>query len=279
MQRERVAEDIYVFTSELYARVTAGAVVTPAGAILIDTLPYPHETQEIKEFLEIRLQAPVRFVINTHYHADHTYGTCFFPNAVTVGHALCRQHLDTTGRSALEEAQSQVAELEDIYIVLPEIVFDDGCLNLHLGGKSVNLVHSPGHSDDSVTVYVPDDRVLFAADTMMPVPFWPDGNIGDLINSLQMIVEMQVENVVQGHGEVILRGEIQSIVESDIRYLTAVQKRVARAIEKGMKLEDLPSIDIESCGKSRIPLNGLVVDLHEANLRRLYREMLGGKAS
>jgi cyclase len=278
MQRERVAEDIYVFTSELYARVTAGAVVTPAGAILIDTLPYPRETQEIKEFLESRLQVPVRYVVNTHYHADHTYGTCFFPNAVTVGHVLCRQNLDTIGRSALEEAQSRVAELEDIYIVLPEIVFEDGCLNLHLGGKTVSLTHSPGHSDDSVTVYVPDDRVLFAADTMMPVPFWPDGNIVDLVNSLQAISEMQVENVVQGHGEVILRGEIQSIVESDIRYLNALQKRVARAIEKGMKLEDLPSIDIESCGKSRIPLNGLVVDLHEANLRRLYREMTGGKA-
>lgn len=278
MQRERVAEDIYVFTSELYARVTAGAVVTPAGAILIDTLPYPQETQEIKEFLEDRLQVPVRYVVNTHYHADHTYGTCFFPNAVTVGHVLCRQNLDTIGRSALEEAQSQVAELGDIYIVLPEIVFEDGCLNLHLGGKSVNLTHSPGHSDDSVTVFVPDDRVLFAADTMMPVPFWPDGNIADLVNSLRAINEMQVENVVQGHGEVILRGEIQSIVESDIRYLNTVQKRVARAIEKGMKLEDLPSIDIESCGKSRIPLNGLVVDLHEANLRRLYREMTGGEA-
>jgi cyclase len=278
MQRERVAEDIYVFTSELYARVTAGAIVTPAGAILIDTLPYPQETQEIKEFLESRLQVPVRYVVNTHYHADHTYGTCYFPNAVTVGHVLCRQNLDTTGRAALEEAQSHVADLEDIYIVLPEIVFEDGCLNLHLGGKTVNLIHSPGHSDDSVTVYIPDDRVLFAADTMMPVPFWPDGNIEDLVNSLQAISDMQVENVVQGHGEVILRGEIQSIVESDIRYLNTVQKRVARAIEKGTSLEDLPSIDIESCGKSRIPLNGLVVDLHEANLRRVYREMLGGKS-
>lgn len=278
MQRERVAEDIYVFTSELYARVTAGAVVTPAGAILIDTLPYPQETQEIKDFLETRLQVPVRYVVNTHYHADHTYGTCFFPNAVAVGHLLCRQNLDTIGRSALEEAQSQVTELEDIYVVLPEIVFEEGCLNLHLGGKSVTLTHSPGHSDDSVTVYVPDDRVLFAADTMMPVPFWPDGNMVDLIHSLQAINDMQVENVVQGHGEVILRGEIQHIVDSDIRYLNTLQKKVARAIDKGMTLEDLPSIDIESCGKSRIPLNGLVVDLHEANLRRLYREMTGGKA-
>lgn len=275
MQRERVADDIYVFTSELYARVTAGAVVTTAGAILIDTLPYPQETQELKEFLESRIGVPVRYVINTHYHADHTYGTCYFPNAVAVGHALCRQFLDTLGRASLEEAQSQVAELGEIYIVLPEIVFEEGGLNLHLGGKTVNLMHSPGHSDDSLMVYVPDDRVLFASDTMMPVPFWPDGNVDELITSLRAIDEMQVENVVQGHGEVILRGEIQAIIESDIRYLDTIQKRLAMAAEKGMRLEDLPNIDIESCGKSRIPLNGLVVDLHQANLRRLYRELLG----
>lgn len=276
MQRERVADDIFVFTSELYARVTAGAVVTPAGSILIDTLPYPQETREVKELLESRLQSPVRYVINTHYHADHTYGTCFFQNAVAVGHALCREYLDTLGRSSLEEAQSQVPELDEVYIVLPEIVFEEGCLSLHLGGKTVNLIHSPGHSHDSIMVFVPDDRVLFAADAMMPVPFWPDGNVDDLVNSLRTIVDMQVENVVQGHGEVVLRGEIGAIVESDIRYLNTVQKKLAKAIERGVKLEDMTGIDIESCGKSRIPLNGLVVDLHQANLRRLYREMLGG---
>jgi glyoxylase-like metal-dependent hydrolase (beta-lactamase superfamily II) len=273
MQRERVAEGIYVFYSELYARVTAGAVVTPAGAILIDTLPFPQETREIKAFLEGRLQIPVRYVVNTHYHADHTNGTCFFPRAVVVGHALCRKFLDTSARSALEEVQAQGPELADLYVVLPEVIFEHGCLNLHLGKKTVRLIHSPGHSDDSVVVLVPGDRVLFAADTMMPVPFLPDGNLEDFINSLRAITHMPVDNVVQGHGEVILRGEIKSIAESDIRYLRTIQGRVAEVIEQGGSAQELQHLDIESCGKSRIPLNGLVVDLHHANLHKLYQEM------
>jgi len=274
MQRERVAEDIYVFTSELYARVTAGAVITPAGAILIDTLAYTQETREIKAFIENRLQIPVRYVINTHYHADHTHGTYLFPNAVVVGHTLCRQLLDTVGRSDLERTQAQSPELSNVSVVLPEIVFEHGCLNLHLGKKTVQLIHSPGHSDDSVIVLIPGDQVLFAADTMMPVPTVVDGDLDDLINSLWAITDLTVDNVVQGHGEVILRGEIKSIAKSDIRYLQTIREGVARVVEQGGGMEELYRIDIESCGKSRIPLNGLVVDLHKANLRKLYQDMM-----
>jgi len=273
MHRERVADDIYVFTSELYAQVTAGAVVTPAGAILIDTLPYPQETLEIKTFLEDRLQMPVRYVVNTHYHADHSYGTCFFPNAVVAGHDLCRQLLDTAGRVGLEEAQGQTTELADVHVVLPELVFDAGCLNLHLGNKSVKMYHSPGHSPDSVVVLIPEDRVLFAADTMMPVPTLVDGDIEDLIVSLRAIADFPVDNVVQGHGEVVLRGEIGSIAEGDIEYLRIIQGKVGEVIAQGQDSDCLYEIDIESCGKSRIPLNGLVSDLHTANLFHLYQKM------
>ncbi|MBN1315349.1 MAG: MBL fold metallo-hydrolase [Anaerolineales bacterium] len=275
MQRERVADDIYVFTSELYAQVTAGAVITPDGAILIDTLPYPEETREIKDYIEQRLKVPVRFVVNTHYHADHSYGTCLFPNAVIVGHALCRELLDTSGRKSLEKAQAQANELEDLYVVLPEIIFESGCLNLHLGDKTVKLLHAPGHSNDSVMALIPEDRVLFAADTLMPVPTMIDGDIESLISSLRSIIDMPVDNVVQGHGEVILRGEIKSIVEGDIKYLRLIEKKVARLIDRGGTVDELKQIDIESCGKSRIPLNGLVTNLHYANLYKLYRDMVG----
>ena len=53
MIRERVADDVYVFTSEIYANVNAGAIVGPDWSIVIDTLAYPEETQEIKDFIEL----------------------------------------------------------------------------------------------------------------------------------------------------------------------------------------------------------------------------------
>jgi glyoxylase-like metal-dependent hydrolase (beta-lactamase superfamily II) len=119
MQRERVADDIYVFTSDVYAQVTAGAVITSDGAILIDTLLFPEETRSIRLFVEGRLGSPIKYVINTHYHADHTYGTCFFPGATVVAHSRCYDLLDSRGRPGLEKAQVGMPELNGIQVVLP----------------------------------------------------------------------------------------------------------------------------------------------------------------
>src|SRR5258708_13318058 len=110
MQRERVVDDIYVFTSEVYAQVTAGVIVSSDGAILIDSLVFPEETKAIKNFVEQRLGCAVKYVINTHYHADHTYGTCFFPNAIVVAHTRCYDLLNTRGPDALNTPRPGLSE-------------------------------------------------------------------------------------------------------------------------------------------------------------------------
>ncbi len=273
MQRERVADDIYVFSSELYAQVTAGAVITSEGAILIDTLIFPEETLAIKHFLETRLDCPVRYVINTHYHADHTYGTCFFEGAQVVAHARCYELLDTRGRAGLEQAQQSAPELRDIKLVLPHLVFDSGVMSIHLGNKTVELWHSPGHSPDSIVALVKEDRVLFAADTMMPIPYFVDGSYDDFIASLNALRNGGYENVVQGHGEVVLRGEVESKIEEDLAYLSRLRQHVEQAIQQRLPITALDEINIERCGKSRIPLNGLVQELHRTNLRALYEDL------
>jgi cyclase len=189
MVRERIADDIYVFTSQLYAQVTAGAILTKDGVILIDTLYFPEETKAIKEFLEERQGLKIRYVINTHYHADHSQGTYLFPEAQIVSHALCRQLLDSIGRSGLAEAQAQMPELEEVEIILPELVFKDGVLNLYLGGKTLQLYHMPGHSMDLVGVYVTNNQILFASDNCMPVPTVFDGSHRALTESLKKMLD------------------------------------------------------------------------------------------
>jgi len=270
MLKERVSDDIYVFTSELYAQVTAGAVVAPEGTVLIDTLAFPSETREIKDFLENRLGTRVKYLINTHYHADHTNGACYFPEAKVISHYLCRTKLDTVGRKGLAQAKVQSPELADLEIVLPDILIDSGGLYLHLGKKTLQVMHTPGHSPDSVSVLLKEDRILFAADMMMPIPHIVDGEIEDLIRSLQMVPGLGLENVIQGHGEVVLRGEIDDAIKSNLRYLDNVRKKVEQLVKKRRPREALKEITIESCGKSRIPLNGLAAQLHRANIHALY---------
>jgi len=276
MVRERIADDIYIFTSRLYAQVTAGAILTKDGVVLIDTLFFPEETKAIKKFLEERLNLPVRYLINTHYHADHTQGSYLFPEARVISHASCRQLLDTIGREGLEQAQQNMPELAEVFIVLPDLFFSDGALSLTVGGKTIQLIYMPGHSEDTIGVLVENNQILFAADNMMPVPTFFDGSYTDLVNSLNLILELAPESIVQGHGEVILRGEVEAVVQSNLDYLTVIHEAVSDIITSGKPVSALQKIDIESCGKSRIPLNGLVSDLHYANLEHLYNSLTTG---
>lgn len=273
MIRERIADDIYVFTSRQYAQVTAGAILTKEGVVLIDTLYFPEETQAIKEFLETRLGYRIRYVINTHYHADHSQGTYLFPRAKIVSHASCYKLLDTVGRAGLEEAKSQTPDLEEVQIVLPGLTFEDGEMTINIGGKTLQLLHMPGHSLDLTAVFITNQQILFASDNMMPVPTLFDGSYEDLKRSLQRVLTLEPDTVVQGHGEVVLRGEIEAVIASNLAYLETIKKKVRQVVDAGKPAEALQNIDIESCGKSRIPLNGLVSDLHQANLLKLYNEM------
>ena len=278
IQRERVSDNVYSFQSEVYALVTAGAIVGPNWAVVIDTLPTPDETLDIRDFIEGELGVPVRYVINTHYHADHTWGNCFFPGATVIAHSLCRQWLDTRGRQSLEEARKQNIILRQVKIVLPHITFEDSILNLRVGKKTLALLPMPGHSADNVAVLLEEDRVLFAGDTFMPLPYIVDGDLEDMVTSLKRIGKMGLENVVQGHGDIVLRGEIDSTIKESLAYLSAIRKAVRKAARRKYPLEILDEIDVESCGKSRVLIGGLASELHQRNLRALYRQMYGEPA-
>jgi cyclase len=269
MQRERVADDIYVFTSDLYAQVTATLVVTGEGAVLFDTLLHPEESGAIKRFIEQRLEMKVRCVINSHFHADHTSGTCFFTGAQVISHALCRDLLDQRGRESLEQAKVSFVEMRDIELVLPHIVFETGVLTLHLGEKTLQLWSTPGHSPDSIVCLIKEDRVLLGGDTVMPIPYFVDGSYDDCLNSLNSLRNGNFENIVQGHGEIVLRGEVEEKLHSDIDYLHAVRNAVDSALKSKAPESALDAISVESCGKSRILLNGAVERLHRQNVHAL----------
>lgn len=270
MQRERVADDVYVFTSDRYVQVTASVVITTEGAVLFDTLLFPDETRQIKQFVEGRLGCPVKYVINSHYHADHTYGTCLFPNALVIAHARCGELLNTRGREGLHEAKQNAPELASVEVVIPQLVFNTGTMPLQVGGKTFHLWHSPGHSPDSVACLVREDRVLLAGDTVMALPYFVDGSYSDLLQSVQQLQSGSFENIIQGHGEIILRGEIESRLQSDVRYLLDLKREVDLIRKKPEPETHLDDLEMERCGKSRILLGGYARQLHRANVRAMF---------
>ena len=270
MQRERITDHIFVFRSDQYAQVTAGLVLTGEGAVLIDTLLYPEETLLIRRYVEDGLGASVKYVINTHFHADHTIGTCFFPGAQVIAHELCREMLDGRGRESLRQLKDSAAEFYPVELILPDITFADE-MSLQLGETNFKLRKSPGHSPDSIVCLLEEEEVLFAADTVMPIPYFVDGSFDDFTRSLTRLLESDYENIVQGHGDIILRGEVSEKITSDLEYMRLLDEAVRGAMDEG--LEDVENqVSLRQCGKSHILLNGIVQQLHQHNIRALVSQ-------
>jgi glyoxylase-like metal-dependent hydrolase (beta-lactamase superfamily II) len=276
MLRERVTEDVYAFISDLYAEVAATVVITPEGAVVIDTLPFPQETEQVRAFALRRCPRGIRYVVLTHHHADHIYGSYLFPEAELISHRECREILLKVGQQSLEQAKAQTPALSPVELRIPQLVFETDLL-IRLGEKTIHIMHAPGHAPDGVVVHLREDKVLIASDVVTPVPLAVQGDLEELIKSLKMLKTLNLENIIQGHGGVLLRGEIEETVDSNVAYLRAIERGVRAIVDKGLPQSELSTITIESCGKSRIPLGGLVQRMHQSNLGFLYTTMMKEK--
>ncbi|HDN05140.1 MAG TPA: MBL fold metallo-hydrolase [Chloroflexi bacterium] len=275
IHRERVADDVYTFQSDIYAQVNAGAVIGQDWAVVIDTLAFPDETLAIREFIEEELKRKVRYVINTHYHADHSWGNCFFPGAYIFSHALCRKLLENYGQKSLDAVLETDNTFQKTQIVLPHITLEEGLLELIIGEKTLRFIELPGHSPDGMGVYIVEDEVLFAGDVWMPIPHIVDGDGEVMRESLNKIKELTLENVVQGHGEVILRGEVNSSIVDRIDYLDKIDQIIQEAVLDEYPGEYLREKTIEDCGRSRILMGGAAEEIHQQNLKHLYQKVHG----
>jgi len=273
MRKERVTENVYVFTSEAYAQVTAGAVVTNEGTVVIDTLPFPRETREMIDFLRGESKRGIRYVIDTHHHADHVYGNYLFEEADIISSERCREVMRKSGEKNLAEARAQTPELAEVTLRLPNITFPDR-MTINLGDRVMRLMPLLGHSQDGIGVYIEGDKILFSGDAVMPLPyiFWGDRVV--LQETLRQIKEMNLENIVQGHGEVLLKGEIDETLDASITYLDCIFEKVkAKLATRTSKERLVNEITLESCGFSPIALDGLVKQLHRSNLLRVYQTL------
>ena len=190
-----------------------------------------------------------------------------------VAHARCRDLLLERGEPSLESAKKQNPALRQVKIVPPQMTFLDGEMTLRVGKKNLIIAPAHGHSEDGISVLVEEDRILFAGDSFMPIPYIVDGDIEENIASIKKVGRMGLENIVQGHGDIILRGEIDAAVKENLNYLNMIKKSVKSIARKKNAEELLEEITVESCGKSRVYLGGLARNLHQRNLHALLYHM------
>ncbi len=271
---ERVTEDIYLFTSDRYALVNSVAILTTEGTVVIDALPFPDEAMQIAQFLAGRSGGRFRSLILTHYHMDHAYGLFAFPPGVDlIAHTLCMQKLNEVGEISLAEARNNDPLFNEVTLRSPQITFDTGELTLISGNKTFRLMHLPGHTADNIGAFYEEERILFAGDAVMAIPIIADGDYQQAITTLNKIKSLEPETVVQGHGEVILRGEVQEVMNTYIRYLECVAGKANEAFQQGKPRKSLWDVPLEACGLERVPLGIASHQLHAANMLSIYDQL------
>lgn len=151
--------------------LNVGLILGEAGAALIDTRASHREAERLIADIKMVTDLPVRWVVNTHWHWDHTFGNHMFSEASVYGHVECRRMLEEHGDRAKHHLTTRIAadrreELEEVVIRPPEVAFANS-IELDLGGRAMTAAYrGKGHTRSDVMVTVSDADVVFAGDLL-----------------------------------------------------------------------------------------------------------------
>ncbi len=182
-------------------------VVTPDGVVVIDALGAPALARELLDEIRRVTSAPVRYVVVTHYHADHVYGLQEFKavGATVIAHRGALEYLHSD--AALLRLQSSRDELapwvDDQTQLLPADLWIDGPTSLRVGGVEFQLHPvGPAHTPEDLVVWVPQHRVLLAGDTVFRgrVPFVGQADSAGWLGALDKLLSFDATVIVPGHG-------------------------------------------------------------------------------
>jgi glyoxylase-like metal-dependent hydrolase (beta-lactamase superfamily II) len=142
----------------------AGFVVGADAVTGIDASSTERRTRALLAAIGAVSRAPVRTLVNTHHHGDHTNGNCLFADAVVVGHRQCRAGVEAQVIGGLDAVFGAV-EWGALTVRPPEVVFDER-VDLFVGDRRVELhyIGTPAHTTGDAVAWLPEERVLFAGD-------------------------------------------------------------------------------------------------------------------
>jgi cyclase len=179
---------------------------------------------------ELRAEAgPVRWVLNTHWHADHVLGNGEFPDATIVSTVRTRELMATVGAERLAERKAAATE-DDLpeELRLPDETFEES----RDFGRVQALTFGGGHTESDAVLLVPDAGVLVAGDLVVigMQPWAGHGDPAEWAAILERLLELEWETVVPGHGPVSGREVIEPLRD----YLLALDQ----AVREGGELPD-----------------------------------------
>lgn len=231
----KVAGSVYIITG---AGGNIGASVGEDGIVIVDD-QYAPLAPKIEAALKTISDKPLRFVLNTHYHGDHTGGNEHFgKSAPIIAHENVRNRLKsgTTVRGNQNPAAPKAA--------LPIVTFDQS-LTVHLNGEDVRAIHVPhGHTDGDAVIFFTQSNVVHMGDVLFngTFPFIDlenGGSVKGVIAACEKVLAATPDDVkiIPGHGAVMDKAGMRKYVEM----LKATSATVAKALAAGKTADQLKS--------------------------------------
>ena len=218
-------------------------LVTDAGVLVIDTREHPRAAQDLLARIRKITDKPVKWVINSHFHGDHTYGNATFQAA---GATFVTQQ--ETARIMKLVQPKEMARRQDYFkennfdpnevkLILPDVTFDNQ-MNIYLGGREVRLMYfGPGQQPGDTFVLFPQDRVLFTpgAFTSHSMPNMAFTTSVD--NWIKLLDKVAARNdydvILPAHGDIAHREDVKELQSM----LADEYSTVKDAVAKGMPLQ------------------------------------------
>lgn len=217
----KIADNVYSYVGVANASpsnsfaANAGIIIGQDGILVVDTLVSAKEGERLLHDIRKVSDKPVKYVVNTHSHLDHAFGNCVFEKlgALIISHEADLVFLEKMGETTLKKAAAFGLTPEDMAgtrIAYPRVTFSER-LTIDLGGETVELVHSaPSHTEGSTLVYLPAKKLLFSGDILFTDfhPFLADGDISGWTKTIDVMLGMNVEKIVPGHGSLSTKKDL-----------------------------------------------------------------------
>jgi cyclase len=262
----KIADGIFVYAAKAQDS-NVSIILTKEGVVMIDTGQTPVESRTAMGIVKKLTAQPVRFVIHTEPHDDHTVGDFVFsPPAVVVAHAGAAESMRKAAAGTVERNRKQASEypdsrgaLEGYRQVLPHVEYQQR-MALSLGERHLELIYLKNvHSEADTAIWLPRERVLWAT-AAVGVKRYPNIRpfltIPDILAAIKQMRALNPEVVIAGHGA----PGTTKIFDDMERYYALLLERVGKMAREGKSLEQIkaelkmPEFD-DWAGKERFPSN------------------------
>jgi cyclase len=269
---KQLAPNVYAY---IQAKATwywsnAGFIVGNDYVVVVDSLATVGLTQRFKDEIRRITDKPIRYLINTHHHGDHTYGNHVFAEATIMSHDGCHRELTEARMMDPNFLNTIFPEFDfrGIAVTPADITFNKG-LTLHMDGQEINLLHfGPGHTIDDVIVHLPQEGIVFAGDFIFlySTPLGMEGSFAGWIKNLDAMAKLGAKVYLPGHGPVCgLEG-----LNLCRNYLVFVRREAKKRFDKGMTVDEAAK-DIDLGQFKQWPNRERIL----LNVERLWREFRG----